>query len=236
MHSGVPAQDGHRGVTARVSNVEMSSIADTQPRTGRRNFTLRAYLAGTAATAALLGAVVLVFASLGAYVAFNGLPIGGDQAASDPTSIEVGAAAQQTDTKAAGRHQQIANATVHRQNAGAASGSHAANTGSNAGGGSTGSQATPTPASPATPAGTSTATVSANGSGTTVATGPGQESPSGGGDPSSPLPTPHVTTPDSLGSTLGTVEQTLHQAGVDVPLNQAGPTVDQVTDGLLGGD
>ena len=48
--------------------------------------------------------------------------------------------------------------------------------------------------------------------------------------------TPNVTTPDSVGSTVGTVEQTLHQAGVDVPLSQAGSTVDQVTAGLTGGN
>jgi hypothetical protein len=212
----------------------MSSIAQTQPRTGRRNFTLRAYLAGTAATAALLGAVVLVFASLGAYVAFNGLPIGGDQAASEPTSVEVGAAAQHAGSKAAAHHQQITNAAIRRQNAAAASSSHASG-GSNSGGGSSESgQASASPASPATPTGTSTATVSANGSGTTVTAGPSQTTPSGGGGSS--LPTPQVTTPDSVGSTVGTVEQTLHQAGVDVPLSQAGSAVDQVTDGLVGGN
>ncbi len=213
----------------------MSSIAETQPRTGRRNFTLRAYLAGTAATAALLGAVVLVFASLGAYVAFNGLPIGGDQA-SDPTSIEVGAAAQQTKAAHSAHHQQIANATVHGQNASGASGGPSANAGSNTGDASSVSgQPTASPASPVAPTATNTPTDSANGSGTVVTVGPSQDSPSGGGD-SSPLPTPQVTTPDSVGSTVGTVEQTLHQAGVDVPLNDAGSAVDQVTDGLLGGN
>jgi hypothetical protein len=45
-----------------------------------------------------------------------------------------------------------------------------------------------------------------------------------------------VTTPDSVGGALGTVDQTLHDAGVDVPLSQAGSTVDQVADGLLGGN
>ena len=212
----------------------MSSIAQTQPRTGRRNFTLRAYLAGTAATAALLGAVVLVFASLGAYVAFNGLPIGGDQAASAPSSVEVGAAAQPAKANAAVRHQQITTAAVHRQSAsGNSSASHSSG-GSSSNGGSTASgQVTPSPASPAAPTGTSTATVEANGAGNTVSAGPGQASPSGGGGS---LPTPNVTTPDSVGSTVGTVEQTLHQAGVDVPVGQAGSAVDQVTDGLAGGN
>ena len=208
----------------------MSSIAETQPRTGRRNFTLRAYLAGTAATAALLGAVVLVFASLGAYVAFNGLPIGGDQAASDPTSIEVGAATKQTSA----HHQQVSNGAVHHQDASGGSASHAANPGSDTGGSPSDPDA---PAAPDPPTGTNTATVSANGSGTTVTSGPSQTTTSGGGGgDSSTLPTPHVSTPDSVGSTVGTVEQTLHQAGVDLPVNDAGSTVDQVTDGLLGGN
>jgi len=43
-----------------------------------RNFNLHAYLAGGGATLALIAAAVLVFASLGAYVAFEGLPIGDD--------------------------------------------------------------------------------------------------------------------------------------------------------------
>jgi len=41
-----------------------------------RNFNLRAYLAGGGATLALIAAAILAFGSLGAYVAFEGLPIG----------------------------------------------------------------------------------------------------------------------------------------------------------------
>ncbi len=45
-----------------------------------RNFNLRAYLAGGGATLALIAAAILAFGSLGAYVAFEGLPIGdGDE-------------------------------------------------------------------------------------------------------------------------------------------------------------
>ena len=46
---------------------------------GGRNFSLRAYLAGGGATAALIAAAVLSFGALGAYVAFEGLPVGGDR-------------------------------------------------------------------------------------------------------------------------------------------------------------
>lgn len=56
----------------------MSMEAKTGASVRVRNFNLRAYLAGGGATVALIAAAVLVFASLGAYVAFEGLPIGGD--------------------------------------------------------------------------------------------------------------------------------------------------------------
>lgn len=213
----------------------MSSVVQIQPRTGRRSFTLRAYLAGTAATAALLGAVIVVFASLGAYVAFNGLPIGGGQSADEATSVQVAPAAPATAGKRA-HHQ--ANAAAAQQNGnGGGPASRAANRGSSGGsasGGDTASaQATVTPASPASPSGTSTATTSASGSGPVPTSGSAPQAPSNG---AGPLPTPQVTTPDSVSTTVGTVEQTLHSAGIDVPLNQAGPTVGQVAGGLSGGN
>ncbi|MGH2800693.1 MAG: hypothetical protein ACRDLO_02640, partial [Solirubrobacterales bacterium] len=61
----------------------MSTAAETEPK-GRNHFNLRAYLAGGAATSALIAAAILVFGSLAAYVAFNGLPIvGGDDGAGE---------------------------------------------------------------------------------------------------------------------------------------------------------
>lgn len=54
---------------------------------GRINFSLRAYLAGGGATAALIAAAVLVFAALGAYVAFEGLPVGGDDDAAGEVAV-----------------------------------------------------------------------------------------------------------------------------------------------------
>jgi hypothetical protein len=212
----------------------MSSIAQTQPRTGRRNFTLRAYLAGTAATAALLGAVVLVFASLGAYVAFNGLPIGGDSSDADTASIAVGhtvaAPAQQK-----ARQRVAAGAPERRSSAGD---SHQVNQHGSGGTGASGTtvDASPSPATAtATPSATSP-TVSAGDGGSNTTVSSGQE-PTAGDPPSSPtLPTPHVTTPDSIGGTVGQVEQTLHQVGIDVPLTGQGSAVDDVTDSLVGGN
>lgn len=55
----------------------MSMEAKTNTDVRTRNFNLRAYLAGGGATVALIAGAVLVFASLGAYVAFEGLPVGG---------------------------------------------------------------------------------------------------------------------------------------------------------------
>src|SRR5215207_4558521 len=60
----------------------MNTIATKQPSAGTtprrgKNFNLRAFFAGGAATVALIAAGVIVFGSLAAYVAFNGLPVGG---------------------------------------------------------------------------------------------------------------------------------------------------------------
>jgi hypothetical protein len=210
----------------------MSSIAQTQPRTGRRNFNLRAYLAGTAATAALLGAVVLVFASLGAYVAFNGLPIGGDSTDSDAASVAVGdtvaAPAQQK------ARQQVGTAQSRRSNGNSQQvNQHGSN------GGGSGGQAietnTATSTATATPGITSPPVSSGGGDSTTTAS-PAQ-GPTMGDPPTSPtLPTPQVSTPDSVGGTVGQVEQTLHQVGIDVPLTGQGSVVDEVTDSVLGGN
>ena len=48
----------------------------TKPRIGN----LREYIAGTGATGALIAGAVIAFLSVGALVAFNGLPLGGDDA------------------------------------------------------------------------------------------------------------------------------------------------------------
>jgi hypothetical protein len=67
----------------------MTTLAQTESTAGR-NFNLRAYLAGGAATTALIVGAIIVFTSLAAYVAFNGLPIGGGD--SEPAELTVGVA------------------------------------------------------------------------------------------------------------------------------------------------
>jgi hypothetical protein len=211
---------------------EMSSIAESQPRTGRRNFNLRAYLAGTAATAALIGAVVLAFASLGAYVAFNGLPVGDDsQGVTSSISVEQAvapvAAAKQS------RGQDLAFTDARRDQA-AGQGSSGANGGS----AESGAQTSVLPADTAPAAGgTSQTTATAGGDVDTTATPtPAQSGPSADPPSSDGIPTPQVTNPSSIGGTVGQVEQTLNDAGVSVPLTGSGSAVEEVTGGLLGND
>ena len=63
----------------------MSSIAQTPATRTAPRVNLRAFLAGGAATTALVLAAIIVFASLAAYVAFNGLPGSGDAAGGNAT-------------------------------------------------------------------------------------------------------------------------------------------------------
>jgi hypothetical protein len=68
----------------------MSVVTQTQARSSR-NFNLRAYLAGGAATTALVVGAIVVFASLAAYVGFNGLPVGGDDGPASELVVGSGA-------------------------------------------------------------------------------------------------------------------------------------------------
>ena len=208
----------------------MSSVAQTQPRTGRRYFNLRAYLAGTAATAALLGAVVIAFASLGAYVAFNGLPIGGSSAATD-TSISVGHAANGVSARSRDKRTSAAANAQRSQDSRSHAGGSRTET-------ATGGTETTTIPSTTAAVGTSAGqpTVTTTGAQQTVTAGPSSPSPGGGSGGSPTIPTPNVTAPDAVGSSVGTVEQTLHDAGVDVPVGGSGSAADQVVGGLLGGN
>jgi hypothetical protein len=70
------------------------SVLVQSARKSRRGFDVRAFVAGGAATAALIAGVVLVFGSLAAYVAFNGSPLGGAAApGSSQVVVETGARA-----------------------------------------------------------------------------------------------------------------------------------------------
>ncbi len=205
----------------------MSSIAQRQPRTGRRKSNLRAYLAGTAATAALIGAVVIAFASLGAYVAFNGLPVGGSEADVEASSVAVDTPASPPRASGQRTSQNTAGAEIRRsQTGGAANGGSAAS--ASQASGSVDPVATPTPAGtgPTVGAGGSAGTASP----TSAQTGPSQN------PPASQSPSSQVTAPGAVGGTVGAVEQTLQEAGVEVPINGSGSAVDAVSGGLAGGN
>jgi hypothetical protein len=77
------------GTAAEVMSMEAKTETDVPVR----NFNLRAYLAGGGATVALIAAAVLVFASLGAYVAFEGLPIGNSDDDAAQVAVEQSEAA-----------------------------------------------------------------------------------------------------------------------------------------------
>jgi hypothetical protein len=210
----------------------MSSIAQTTPRTGRRNFNLRAYLAGTAATAALIGAIVFAFASLGAYVAFNGLPVGGSDAGTEPSSVTVGeSAVKATPVKT----HSTSRGAVDTRRQDSATGQAVGSSANGGGGASTPSSTTQPPAqTTVAPTDTSnTPVTTSNGGDANPSSG---AAPEAGDPPSATAPTPNLTGPNSVGGTVGTVEQTLHDAGVNVPLSDPGAAVDQVSDSLLGGN
>lgn len=147
----------------------MSSVAKTQS-SFRRHFDLRSYFAGGVATTALIGAAIVLFGALAAYVAFNGLPVGG---AGDPpgTQVVVGAGSRAPEAAAAALARApaaVAAAPVARAGGGSGPAAPAADASSPAAGtgvGSDGTQpATSTGTAPVTPQGAQ----SAGGSGQTI--------------------------------------------------------------------
>jgi hypothetical protein len=67
---------------------QMTTLSETQTQAPRSPH-LRAYLAGTGATGALIAGAVIVFLSLATYVAFNGIPFGGNGGNSGNTFVGV---------------------------------------------------------------------------------------------------------------------------------------------------
>ncbi|HEX2128249.1 MAG TPA: hypothetical protein VHF58_03425 [Solirubrobacterales bacterium] len=66
----------------------MTTLADRQPNaTGRNHVHTRAFLAGGAATTALLAGAILLFSALAAYVAFNGIPGDPAESSTDATVL-----------------------------------------------------------------------------------------------------------------------------------------------------
>jgi hypothetical protein len=45
-----------------------------------------------------------------------------------------------------------------------------------------------------------------------------------------------VTAPGAVGGTIGAVEQTLQETGIEIPINGSGSPVEEITGGLLGGN
>jgi hypothetical protein len=64
-----------------------SAVAGAASPSGK-NFNRRAFFAGGAATVLLIAAGIIVFGSLAAYVAFNGLPVGGGEETGDSVAVE----------------------------------------------------------------------------------------------------------------------------------------------------
>jgi hypothetical protein len=215
---------------------EVSEPAAIGPQPGRRN--VRAYFAGGAATTALVAGAVVLFGSLAAYVAFEGLPIAGDDA--EAGTVVVGDRAGAPERAAAEVRaapgavaRRPASSTVVRPAPTLTSLGGAVARGAGAAPGAEPTVAGPARVSAADP-------TSAAGSPTSV--------PTASADGSAPAPTapaPETESSGTVGGVVDDVESTTDQA-VDVPLGEAtqgvtdtvdeavGGTVDQV-DGAVGG-
>ena len=78
----------------------MTTLTETQPQAPRSTH-LRAYLLGTGATGALIAGAVIVFVSLAAYVAVNGMPFAGNGTAPGDSFVGVQTAGTAASTAAA---------------------------------------------------------------------------------------------------------------------------------------
>jgi hypothetical protein len=158
---------------------------------------LRAYLAGTGATTALIAGLVILFLAAGAYVAFSGNPFGGDDA-SDSVTIgnQAGAPEAAALALAAGPDAVAPAPTALVGGPGAA-----------VDGGAAFAAGVPGSAPPGT-------TLPGTGTGT----GPGGE----------PIPTP-TSGGGALGDTVGIVDDTAGNLGLDLDLGQ---TTGPITDNL----
>jgi hypothetical protein len=231
-HPATALSAGTSGMVTR--SPRMSSIAHKHgtapPTRSAKNFNLRAYVAGGAATIALIAAGVFVFGSLAAYVAFNGLPVGGGDDEDRSVAVQAADGAIGAPASASGTLDAAAGAVAANPAAGTAV-APAPGVTSAAGAGSG-----------------SSATATAGGGTEASATPTGTTAPatSGSGPPATSSPTPASGTPSAAGGTGPTgsavqqVEDIAGGAGVDLPLTDAtdGITapVDQTLEGLgLGG-
>jgi hypothetical protein len=188
-----------------IATKQQPSPAVEAARSGHRNFNLRAYFAGGAVTAALIAAGVVVFGSLAAYVAFNGLPVGGGDTATDSVAVEASAGAPQNAAATLGAAAGAVAATPAATTAIApAPGVAAAN------GGATTAPGTTAPAT-GTPTGTTPTATTPSGTAPATTADTGSESSSSG----------------PVANTVRGLEGVAAGAGVDVPLSD-------MTDGITG--
>lgn len=186
-----------------------------QPRS-TRNFNLRAYIAGGAATTSLIAGAVLVFASLATYVAFNGFPVGGDgESASRVTVAAEQSTAPEAAAAALGRAPGAVAAT-----AAAASATAPGSTGADGQGGG-GATTAPGAGGPSTP------------------TAPGGD-PAAPGTPTTPVDTaatPTVGASGGGGQNAGPVGGAVNDVSgaTNVPLGEAAGGAVQQVDDILGG-
>lgn len=212
---------------------EQPSASIRRPLTDGKNFNLRALFAGGAATLALIAAGIIVFGSLAAYVAFNGLPVGGEGGdGSGSVAVEANSAAAAASAPA-------------RAAAGLAAAPSAV--------AATPAASTAVAPAPGTAAAAAAAADGATGTSTTGTTVPGATgtTPTGttptdttatGTTPTAPAATGSSSTSSSsgpVGSAVQGLEDTAAGAGVDLPLSETtqGLTdqVDQTVTGTLDG-
>jgi hypothetical protein len=173
------------------------------------NVNARAFAAGTGVTAALVTAAIVVFASIAAYVGFEGMPFSGGDSADSTVSLRTGA--PQAAALAAGSTAAAVADDPARPSAAALAEIAAAlppgatdsvGPGSGPGGG--------TPDDPAT----------------------------GGGDPglgAGPVAPTDPGVPGPLQNTVGAVDDAAGGLGVDLPLNEVTDPVTQEVDDTVGG-
>lgn len=215
----------------------------TETETVSPPFSLRAYVAGAGATAALIAGALIVFLSAAAFVAFNGMPFGSSESSSQPTvAIASGSApklaalrAQKAGTvigpKAAAISPSAA-AEIARANGAGNSGSKSDSANTSSSGATDPATTAVTPATPATPA-------TPTSPGTTAPTGTG---PAGsivnGVDNAASNAGIHTGLGDGTGGITGPVDNAVNNVGgvLGNPHlgDQVGGAVNGATNGLLG--
>jgi hypothetical protein len=186
-----------------IATEEQTPVVDRAPRRGT-NFNLRAYFAGGAATVALIAAGIVIFGSLAAYVAFNGVPVGGGDEGGDSVAVETaGAGAPGGATLGAAPGAVAATAATATAIAPAAAG----------GAGAPG--ATAPPSGGTIPPGTTPPDTTTPGTGTTPIPGGTGTDTGTGTDATGPV-----------GSAVQGVDDTAAGAGADLPLAE---TTDPIT-------